>query len=134
VKRAKVSALHRRREQAWPTLSTVGTRKAGRQAAYTARAIAKTGSFSGCEFGKSNALSPTQAPDRVGPLQCPLLGLILPAESHFHLQTATKLLKLLERVLTDFSKRPLKSLDNQADFDSAIRRFESSRPSQCFKS
>jgi hypothetical protein len=25
VKRAKVSALHRRREQAWPTLSTVGT-------------------------------------------------------------------------------------------------------------
>ena len=92
------------------------------------------GSFSGCEFGKSNALSPTQAPDRVGPLQCPLLGLILPAESHFHLETATKLLKLLERVLTDFSKRPLKSLDNQADFDSAIRRFESSRPSQCFKS
>jgi hypothetical protein len=61
------------------------------------------GSFSGYEFGKSNALSPTQAPDHVGPLQCPLLGLILPAESHFHLETATKLLKLLERVLTDFS-------------------------------
>jgi hypothetical protein len=39
-------------------------------------------------------------------------------------------LKLLERVLTDFSKCGLKSLDNQADFDSAIRRFESSRPSQ----
>ena len=30
VKRAKVSALHRRREKAWPTLSTVGTTKAGR--------------------------------------------------------------------------------------------------------
>jgi hypothetical protein len=45
---------------------------------------------------------------------------------------ATKPLKLLERVLTDFSKCGLKSLDNQADFDSAIRRFESSRPSQTF--
>jgi hypothetical protein len=49
-----------------------------------------------------------------------------------HLETATKPLKLLERVLTDFSKCGLKSLDNQADFDSAIRRFESSRPSQCY--
>jgi hypothetical protein len=47
-----------------------------------------------------------------------------------HLEMATKPLKLLERVLTDFSKCGLKSLDNQADFDSAIRRFESSRPSQ----
>jgi hypothetical protein len=37
---------------------------------------------------------------------------------------------LLERFLTDFSKCALKLLDNQADFDSAIRRFESSRPSQ----
>jgi hypothetical protein len=45
---------------------------------------------------------------------------------------ATKPLKLLERVLTDFSKCGLKSLDNRADFDSAIRRFESSRPSQTF--
>ena len=26
-----MNALHRRREKAWPTLSTVGTRKAGRQ-------------------------------------------------------------------------------------------------------
>jgi hypothetical protein len=55
---------------------------------------------------------------------------MLPAESHFHLETATKLLKLLERVLTDFSKYPLKSLDNQADFDSAIPRFESWRPAK----
>jgi hypothetical protein len=30
VKRAKVNALHRRREKAWRTLSTIGTRKAGR--------------------------------------------------------------------------------------------------------
>jgi hypothetical protein len=46
------------------------------------------------------------------------------------LETADKLLKLLERVLTVFSKRALKLLDNQADFDSAIRRFDPSRPSQ----
>jgi len=39
-------------------------------------------------------------------------------------------LKLLEGVLTVFSKRALKLLDNQADFDSAIPRFESWRPSQ----
>jgi hypothetical protein len=42
------------------------------------------------------------------------------------LETAAKLLKLLERVLATFSKCALKSLDNQTDFDSAIRRFESS--------
>jgi hypothetical protein len=46
------------------------------------------------------------------------------------LETAAKLLKLLERVSADFSKCALKSLDNQADFDSAIPRFESWRPSQ----
>src|SRR5437868_4129809 len=48
----------------------------------------------------------------------------------FHLETAAKLLKLLEGVLSIFSKFPLKSLNNQADFDSAIRRFDPSRPSQ----
>jgi hypothetical protein len=57
-------------------------------------------------------------------------GLILPAEEVFHLETGTRLLKLLERVLVDFSKSALKSLDNQADFDSAIPRFESWRPNQ----
>ena len=50
----------------------------------------------------------------------------------FHLETAAKLLKLLERVLAVFSKCTLKLLDNQADFDSAIPRFESWRPSQIF--
>ncbi len=47
----------------------------------------------------------------------------------FHLETAAKLLISQERVLADFSKYALKLLDNQADFVSAIRRFESSRPS-----
>jgi hypothetical protein len=46
------------------------------------------------------------------------------------LETAAKLLRSLERLLADFSKCALKSLDNQADFDSAIPRFESWRPSQ----
>jgi hypothetical protein len=57
-------------------------------------------------------------------------GLILPAQGRSHLETATKLLRLLERILIAFSKYALKSLDNQADFDSAIPRFESWRPSQ----
>jgi hypothetical protein len=48
----------------------------------------------------------------------------------FHLEMTTKPLKSLERVLADFSKDALKSLDDQADFDSAIPRFESWRPSQ----
>jgi hypothetical protein len=39
-------------------------------------------------------------------------------------------MKLLEGVLSIFSKCALKSLNNQADFDSAIRRFDPSRPSQ----
>jgi hypothetical protein len=46
------------------------------------------------------------------------------------LEIIAKLLKSLERFLADFSKCALKLLDNHADFDSAIRRFESSRPSQ----
>jgi hypothetical protein len=39
------------------------------------------------------------------------------------LETTAKLLKLLERFQL-FSKCPLKSLNNQTDFDSAIRRFD----------
>jgi len=50
--------------------------------------------------------------------------------SAFCLETAAKLLSSLEAILAIFSKRPLKSLNNQADFDSAIRRFDPSRPSQ----
>jgi hypothetical protein len=48
----------------------------------------------------------------------------------FSLETATKLLKLLERASTIFSKCALKSLNNQTDFVYAIRRFDPSRPSQ----
>jgi len=48
----------------------------------------------------------------------------------FCLETAAKLLSSLETILTIFSKHPLKSLNNQTDFDSAIRRFDPSRPSQ----
>jgi hypothetical protein len=42
-------------------------------------------------------------------------------EGSFHLETVAKPLKLLECVFAVFSKWPLKSLDYQADFDSAIR-------------
>jgi hypothetical protein len=67
-------------------------------------------------------------------LPCPIDPLFqncaAPARAIFHLETAAKLLKLLERVLAAFSKCALKSLDNQSDFDSAIPRFESWRPSQ----
>ncbi len=74
----------------------------------------------------------TEALERAGAsLQSKILpGLILPTRAIFHLETAAKLLKLLERALAVFSKCPLKLLDNQADFDSAIPRFESWRPSQ----
>jgi hypothetical protein len=48
----------------------------------------------------------------------------------FHLETAANLLISLQGIFGVFSKCVLKSLDNQTDFDSAIRRFESSRPSQ----
>jgi hypothetical protein len=47
-----------------------------------------------------------------------------------HLETATNLLRLLERVSTVFSKCALELLDNQADFDSVIRRSDPSRPNQ----
>jgi hypothetical protein len=48
----------------------------------------------------------------------------------FHLETAAKLLISLEAIFAIVSKCTLKSLDNQTDFDSAIRRFDPSRPSQ----
>ena len=47
-----------------------------------------------------------------------------------HLETTAKLLIPPERISVTLSKCPLKSLENQSDFDSAIRRFEFSRPSQ----
>ena len=50
--------------------------------------------------------------------------------SRHHLETTGKLLILLESFSTIFSKCALKSLYNQAGFDSAIRRFDPSRPSQ----
>jgi hypothetical protein len=55
-------------------------------------------------------------------------ALILRVRAVFHFETATKLLISLERVSADCSKWALKLLDNQADFDSAIPRFESWRP------
>ncbi|MBR1275888.1 hypothetical protein [Bradyrhizobium sp. AUGA SZCCT0283] len=48
----------------------------------------------------------------------PLRGLLL------YLETIAKLLKLLEATFSLFSKGALKSLNNQTDFDSAIRRFD----------
>jgi hypothetical protein len=45
------------------------------------------------------------------------------------LETVANLLKLLERLFSRFSKRILKLLENQTDFDSAIRRFDPSHPS-----
>jgi hypothetical protein len=48
----------------------------------------------------------------------------------FHLEATAKLLILLGWNPALFSKRELKSLNNQTDFDSAIRRFDPSRPSQ----
>jgi hypothetical protein len=46
------------------------------------------------------------------------------------LETTAKLLKTLGGILAVFSKCALKSLYNQADFDSAVRRFDPSRASQ----
>ena len=48
------------------------------------------------------------------------------------LETAAKLLRLLKRVLTISSKHALKSLYNQADFDSTIRRFDPLPPQPQF--
>jgi hypothetical protein len=49
-------------------------------------------------------------------------GVLVQRLSFFHLETAAKLSKLQEPVFAVFFKRPLKSLNIQADFDSAIRR------------
>jgi hypothetical protein len=46
------------------------------------------------------------------------------------LETTANLLMQLKDILSVSSKCSLKSLNNQADFDSAIRRFDPSRPSQ----
>jgi hypothetical protein len=46
-----------------------------------------------------------------------------------YLETAANLLRLLKRVWAISSKRALELLNNQTDFDSAIRRFDASRPS-----
>ena len=45
------------------------------------------------------------------------------------MESAPKLLISFEAIFLIFTKRALKSLDNQAGFDSAIRRFDPSRPS-----
>jgi hypothetical protein len=46
---------------------------------------------------------------------------LISVEGRLHLETATKLLISLEGILSLFSKCALKSLNNQADFDSAVR-------------
>jgi hypothetical protein len=46
------------------------------------------------------------------------------------LETSARLLNLLEAISADDSKYALNLLNNQAGFDSAIRRFDPSRPSQ----
>jgi len=46
-----------------------------------------------------------------------------------HLEMPDKQLIFLEANSAIFSKRSLESLNNQTDFDSAIRRFDPSRPS-----
>jgi hypothetical protein len=55
-------------------------------------------------------------------------GLILFATAASYLETTAKLLKLLEGVSSLSSKCALKSLNNQADFDSAILMSSKSRP------
>ncbi|MBT1515411.1 hypothetical protein KIP88_33545 [Bradyrhizobium sp. SRL28] len=54
----------------------------------------------------------------------------IPRGGAFHLETPAELLSSLEAILVIFSKRPLKSLNNQSDFDSAIRRFDPFRATQ----
>jgi hypothetical protein len=64
------------------------------------------------------------------PVASDFAGLILRRGSLLYLETAANLLKLLEGGSGLFSKCALKSLENQTDFDSAIRRFDPSRSSQ----
>jgi len=49
-----------------------------------------------------------------------------------YLETAAKLLKSLEGILSLFSKCALKSLNNQTDFDSAVRKFDPPGPARLF--
>jgi hypothetical protein len=74
----------------------------------------------------------TEALERLGAVRPWILPRVPLWRAVFHLEAAANLLELLERVLTIFSKRALKSLNSRADFDSAIRRFDPSRPSQPF--
>jgi hypothetical protein len=79
----------------------------------------------------------TEAFEDIGAIRHKILPQLISVEgrlsfflSFFHLETTAKLLISLEGILSLFSKCALKSLNNQADFDSAIRRFDPSRPSQ----
>jgi len=66
---------------------------------------------------------------RLAPLPRVFPGLLLAGRALLYLETAAKLLKLLEGSFDRFSKCALKSFNIQTDFDSAIRRFDPSRPS-----
>jgi len=79
--------------------------------------LAAAGSVARVARGEAKNL--TAAPARSVISSCP-----------FHLETVAKLLILLKCLSAILSKRALTSLNNQADFDSAIRRFDPSRPSQ----
>jgi hypothetical protein len=57
-----------------------------------------------------------------------LLPTINALRTPFSFGNGRKLLKQLERVFAVFSKCALKLLENQTDFDSAVRKLESSRP------
>jgi hypothetical protein len=104
------------------------------------QAIAKSSSVAGRAFCHESGLIesvPMQVPSTPKLLsvwaqlaaqilwECFSLQRLLP-----YLEMAAKLLELLEGFLAVFSKCDLNSLNNQADFDSAIRRFDPSRPSQ----
>jgi hypothetical protein len=53
-----------------------------------------------------------------------------PLERCVHLEMVAKILNSRAVILSIITKYVLKSLSNQTDFDSAIRRFDPSRPSQ----
>lgn len=57
-------------------------------------------------------------------------GLILPVKVASLFGNVRQVIGIARGVLAIFSKRALKPLDNQTEFDSAIRRFDPSRPSQ----
>jgi hypothetical protein len=87
---------------------------------------------------QASAISRDDAPwnfvgRRLAPLPRVFPGLLLAGRPLLYLETAAKLLKLLEGSFGLFSKCALKSFNIQTDFDSAIRRFDPSRPSQPFR-